>query len=29
LGDRKWRPELGRADGKFGIADLLKYSGVA
>lgn len=29
LSDPKWRPELAGTDGKFGIADLLKYSGVA
>ena len=29
LSDPKWRPELAAPDGKFGIADLLKYSGVA
>ena len=29
LTDPKWRPELAGPDGKFGIADLLKYSGVA
>jgi hypothetical protein len=29
LSDPKWQPELARPDGKFGIADLLKYSGVA
>ena len=27
--DPKWRPELAGGDGKFGIAGLLKYSGVA
>lgn len=29
LSHPKWRPELTGADGKFGITDLLKYSGVA
>jgi len=29
LSDLKWQPELAGRDGKFGISDLLKYSGVA
>jgi hypothetical protein len=29
LSDPKWRPELAGPDGRFGIAELLKYSGVA
>jgi len=29
LTDPKWQPELAGPNGKFGIADLLKYSGVA
>lgn len=28
LSDSNWRPELARPDGEFGLADLLKYSGV-
>ena len=29
LSDPKWQPELAGPEGKFGIADLLKYSDVA